>query len=463
MKSCRLLLVVAFFATVIGFSVQAQTLYNGVGHIPAAYQERWNRAGLLRDMSTVEPKLVINVASLTGTDDQKVLTALNQARSHVQSTGGLAIIYFSTGTYTLTTTIPTVPSDSNTVFQGAGSDRTTLVFQNMKNLPCFNLYGTAPDFTSQSDLDQNFNKGDSIIHAANGYGLSSINPGDWVHFIKRNFDYNTPNPPLEPEIVGQITRLEAKGTDATGEWGEIKDVANMNYIDSSDPNYSLKVRKVTSVQNIGIEDLTINRYPDEQATAGVGNINFDYTVNCWVKGVESYKASGSHFTIFHSSHVEVSGCYFHEAMYFGDGGWGYGVMTYASTTNCLIENNIFRKLRHAMVAGGGSNCNVWTFNYSLEQYSTYLGVAYSDLDLHAKYPFGHLFEHNIIEQMESDDYHGNNGPYNTFVRNMATRDLADFKTMQQWSTLGNERDINGSIYPLLHDWDDGPAVDIYGV
>ncbi len=60
MKSYRLLHVVAFFATVIGFSVQAQTLYNGVGHIPAAYQERWNRAGLLQDMSAVEPKLVIN-------------------------------------------------------------------------------------------------------------------------------------------------------------------------------------------------------------------------------------------------------------------------------------------------------------------------------------------------------------------------------------------------------------------
>lgn len=51
MKSDRSFLVVAFFATVIGFAAQAQTLYNGVGHIPAAYQERWNRAGLLQDMS----------------------------------------------------------------------------------------------------------------------------------------------------------------------------------------------------------------------------------------------------------------------------------------------------------------------------------------------------------------------------------------------------------------------------
>ncbi|MGH7597887.1 MAG: hypothetical protein ACREOI_16180 [bacterium] len=100
MKSYRLLLLALFLGAFNGMPIQAQTLYNGVGHIPAAYQERWNRAGLLQDMSTVEPKSVIDVASLTGTDDQKIQTALNQARSHVQSTSGfsgLAIIYFSTG------------------------------------------------------------------------------------------------------------------------------------------------------------------------------------------------------------------------------------------------------------------------------------------------------------------------------------------------------------------------------
>ena len=40
MKTNHLFLVIAFFASVVSFSVHAQTLYNGVGHIPAAYQER---------------------------------------------------------------------------------------------------------------------------------------------------------------------------------------------------------------------------------------------------------------------------------------------------------------------------------------------------------------------------------------------------------------------------------------
>ena len=144
MKANRLLLVMAFFASVLCFSVQAQTLYNGVGHIPAAYQERWNRAGLLRDMSSVEPKLVINITTISGVDyDQRIQTALSQARSHVSTTAGLAIIYFPTGTYNFYNTIHLTQIDSNIVFQGAGSDRTFLEFRYMEDDPCFDLTGFA--------------------------------------------------------------------------------------------------------------------------------------------------------------------------------------------------------------------------------------------------------------------------------------------------------------------------------
>lgn len=409
-------------------------------------------------MSSVEPKKVINVAVMPGaTDSDKVDAAIDTAQNHVSNTQGLSIIYFPTGTYYLSSTIELAPNDSNIVFQGAGSDLTILEFQYIKDLDCFDIRGYAGDWF---DLDQNFNKGDSIIHTPSG-GLSSISPGDWVHLFQYQFDYNPrPGTQFEKDIVGQITRLETKGSDATGDWGEIKDVANMNYIDSQDTEYSLKVRKVTPVQNIGIENLTIRRYPSDQATDADSiqphSINIVFAINCWVKGVESYKASRNHLNIAYSSHIEVSGCYIHEAEHYGDGGWGYGVTTYASTTNCLIENNIFRKLRHAMVAGGGSNCNVWAFNYSREKEN-----SARDLDLHAKYPFGHLFEHNIIQVMASDDYHGNNGPYNAFVRNYAYNGNADFRTMEYWSTLGNIRSIS-PFKVLFHFYDEPPIMDRFG-
>jgi tetratricopeptide (TPR) repeat protein len=336
----------------------------------------------------------------------------------------------------------------------------------MKDSHCFNISGYAGNW---SDLDQNFDKGDSVIHAPSG-GLSSVSSGDWIHFVKYKFDYIPgASEPDEFDIVGQITRFEDKGTDGNGDWGEIKDVANMNYIDSQDTDYSLKVRKVTPVQNIGIEDLMIRRYPDQQTTDDPNiypyNINFAFAVNCWAKGVESYKTSRNHLGIGFSSHIEVSGCYFHEAMYYGDGGWGYGVVTGASSTNCLIENNIFRKLRHAMVAGSGSNCNVWTFNYSREQEGSCTGTS-RDLDLHAKYPFGHLFEHNDVEKIEADDYHGDNGPYNAFVRNFVhhsswCRGYVHIKNMSYWSTLGNIGD-NDPLRAVEHEYDDPAIVDVFG-
>jgi len=110
---------------------------------------------------------------------------------------------------------------------------------------------------------------------------------------------------------------------------------------------------------------------------------------------------------------------------------------------------------------------VWTFNYSREQYSTYwLGIGYDDrdLDLHAKYPFGHLFEHNIVERIASDDHHGDNGPYNAFVRNMATGGIALVKTMHEWATLGN-MEYQSLLYPLRFNWTDdaAPATDKYGL
>jgi len=128
----------------------------------------------------------------------------------------------------------------------------------------------------------------------------------------------------------------------------------MNYDDVVNTDNSLKVREVTPVQNIGIEDLKIIRSPNEEPAGDNHpyNIYLSFVVNCWIKGVESYKAACHHIGISRSSHCEISGCYFHEAMDYGGGGWGYGVTLYGSSTNCLIENNIFRQLRHALVAGG---------------------------------------------------------------------------------------------------------------
>jgi hypothetical protein len=212
--------------------------------------------------------------------------------------------------------------------------------------------------------------------------------------------------------------------------------------------YGLRIQKIQPVTNIGIENLKVYRVDSSKSSEnqyGSGNnFLFLYAVNCWLRGVESELTSRHHIHISQSAHLEISGSYLHRARYYGGNSYGYGTVLGESTTNCLIENNVFRRLRHAMGIGTGANSNVFAFNYSREQYSTYkVGlweIPYSDSDicLHGRYPYANLFEHNMIEYIEADDTHGNNGPYNAFLRNKVTEDNIELYNAPLSALLGCE-------------------------
>jgi hypothetical protein len=99
-------------------------------------------------------------------------------------------------------------------------------------------------------------------------------------------------------------------------------------------------------------------------------------------------------------------------------------MLHFSTTECLIEDNIFKHLRHSMILQAGANCNVFAYNYSKEPYWTEVNPllpsnSSGDMVLHGNYPYLNLFEQNIGQNIVIDNSHGANGPYNTFFRNRA--------------------------------------------
>ena len=442
----------------------AQTLYNGIGHIYQSRQEDWSDAGLFKELNANQ---VFDVTLEPGTYwYEKVQSAVNKARD--VSANGPSIIYFPEGTYVFTNqyTNPFELSfpDSNIIFLGDGSDKTILKFYTYAcndNFNCFDIHGSVEEYR---DLNQNINKGDYGIHG----DLSGVSNRDWIHFTERLFHYD-PDIPLEDNekgIVGQITKLTSK----SGSDGTIKDSATKDYSTSK----SLEIRKVNPVKNIGIENMTIQRFPcDKASVSGKGiNIKFSFAVNCWVKGVKSENTSRHHLSVTHSSHLEISGCYFYDAIDYDNGGYGYGVTLYGSTTNSLVENNVFRHLRHAMVTGGGANDNVWIYNYSRDQYSTWNGVPYSDrdLDLHAKFPFGNLYEHNYVKLIKADDFHGLNGPYNTFVRNFVHDDKNNepskirFEETDYYNVLGNMAISQSTLTAALIDPDNNSTnpFDVFG-
>jgi hypothetical protein len=172
---------------------------------------------------------------------------------------------------------------------------------------------------------------------------------------------------------------------------------------------------------VGIENLKIIRVDKGNHTDGA-NIYLRYAVDCWVKGVESEYTCKHHIECFDCAHIKISGCYFHNARNFGGKGRGYGVSLAFSTSYCLIENNIFRRLRHSMSLEAGANTNVFTYNFSTDQ--TWSGFFWrpdgrgAEICLHGSLPFANLFEQNIVEQIQADGWNTPNGLYNTFVRNM---------------------------------------------
>jgi hypothetical protein len=388
----------------------------------------WANAGLLPNTPILADHLLNVDDDYTGSDDEKVQAALSDARLNSQA-GETTIIYFPTRTYELHKSIRLSHSDSNIVFQGDGSDVTILKFTfNNPDSNCFHIVGeeSYPHITTLQNTVNYLSK--DIV----AYDLSGFIVGDWFRLSEYNHDVHWEDVDWATGCVGQISRLVSKN----GNNGTMEDQAGKTYqfVDAN----NLRIYSISPVKNIGIENLKIWRNDNGHGGGGTNGITtlFKYAINCWMKGVHGYQTCKHHVQADYSAHIYISGCYFYEAQYYGEHGYGYGVQLTGSTSLSLIENNIFNKLRHAMMVQAGANHNVFAFNYSYKQYwvhDTYgrgpicgfLGwpeYCGGDICLHGNYPFNNLFEQNWSCIIVADGYHGPNAQYNMFFRNMTYDD-----------------------------------------
>jgi hypothetical protein len=412
----------------------SQILFNDIGHIPIQNQTDWTVAGLQPNT----PKLANNMYDVTQepgvTWDEKVNSALEKARV----ASGISIIYFPAllggQRYRLKQPIVLTINDGNNIygdniiFQGDGAGSTILEFDMPANNNCFDIRGES--FLSMyANLTSDFLKRERTFTVDDA---SIFNVGDWVHLEQPNFNYSQTT--SWRASIGQITQIANK----FGNTITIKDEATKDYlpVSGSLPDHATKLTKIRPIQNVGIENLKIIRLGNNHASdSNLGhNVYFKYAVNCWVNQLEMQSTAKNHVMVSFSSHIEVSGCYIHHSISYGSGGHGYGVVLMMSTTNCLVENNVFCRLRHAMMVQTGANANVFAYNYSREQHWT--GIAGiqlpqgSDLVVHGGYCFSNLFEQNFVEKIEADisyttpplwGFHGINGPFNAFIRNIAAK------------------------------------------
>ncbi len=209
--------------------------------------------------------------------------------------------------------------------------------------------------------------------------------------------------------MGQVVKI----TVVTGKTVTIDAPLRLNYKKELKP----RMRVITPMTGVGIEDLHIKRLDHAEDSI----IALRRCENCWVTNCETEYCMRNHIGVGLSRHVTVQSCYIHHAHDYGGGGRGYGVGLADCTSDCLVQNNIFHTLRHAMITQTGANGNVYAYNYSFDSAGCGSGgKSYwhsTDISIHGHYPYATLFEGNIVQQACVADYWGPAGPRMTLFRN----------------------------------------------
>lgn len=390
------ILVFIFTFSFLTFNTSAQV-------IPESKRVNWQNTGY--DGIIPDPENIINVIDFGAIGDSITNnhTAVTDAIESLQGRKGVVLI--PEGNFLIR---GTVHLNDSVIIRGISPESTQIIFDNNgETSSCFVVQGNSTgEFIP---VDSGYSKGSYSLKLNTSHNFQE---DDYLEFRQENGNWDTNPISWSDYSVGQILKV-------SGTYNKSFDSYNALRIDYSS-SLNPEVRKIDPAREVGIECLKISRI-DDPGTGNAYNIYFSYAANCWVKGVESNYSAGSHVYLRASTNIEISGCYIHHAFgYDGSGTRGYGVSLNMHTGQCLIENNIFKKLRHAMIAKTGANGNVFGYNYSIEPYRSEPIHDFSgDISLHGHYAFANLFEGNIVQNIITDHYWGPSGPYNTFFRNRA--------------------------------------------
>ena len=370
--------------------------------IPNTLINNWQKAGL--DNSYSPPTTVIDITTLgaipnDGLDDYPSLQAIFSSFP----TNGL-VIYFPNGTYNFSSEI-NLPS--NCTLQGSGADSTHFIFDLGGTVAnCFNFIGTSS--SSFFSVSGGLSKGSNQIIVAGASSLFAL--GNRIEMREQNGSWDTNPASWAAYSIGHISTIDSIHLDTIF----MREALRIDYDTTLHP----EVRSLNCIENSSLECFQFTRVDSLAPSINYG-IYFYNAYNCRVRGVESFKSIGAHCWAEASAHLEISQCYFHEAYtYDGNNTRGYGAIMAVHTVSSLIENNIFQKLRHAMMVKQGANGNVFAYNYSTTPTRTEFPTnAGADICLHGHYPFANLFEGNICQNLSIDQAFGPNGHDNAFFRN----------------------------------------------
>lgn len=344
----------------------------------------------------------------------------------ISSTSGLGSrkLYFPAGAYYLKTHL--VITTSNIWIYGDGPS--TRLVQQQTSAPGHIAFvgnstsGAAPVYGDLAGTNLLTSAPVSGANTVTLQGSTSIQVGDIVDVFQDT----------TPEFAADFWGKEA--------WGQLAKVTAVDTVNrrltldsklalSYDINKRPRVRRIMPIRNIFLKDLRIERSVDNNEIDGV---RLQFCENCFVAGVQSFKASDrNHINIRWSYRVVVAQSSFDNAWTTVGGGFAYGIGVGPQSAKVKVADNYFRNLRHHVLLQAGASHNVVAYN-SLEP--TYYST---DVALHGNWAHHNLFEGNQFATARHDGDHGVNGPLNTFYRNRANSIELGYNPTDRNNVIGN--------------------------
>ena len=417
----------------------------------------WTRAGVEGGIPTYTNVIDFDTS---GGDNTGLIDNSPLLQSLIDDLTNDSVIKFGASTYRFDAQINFQSTSSRSlpglVIRGAGTANTRILFRESRAAEAglFDIAGY--DAGSAINITGGLTKGSTSITLASTSGLAA---GDWLWIRQDNDpvaiattrdipDFSSTienNNGWARRVVGQVVKIASVGS------GGIT-IAQPLHLDLTWPNPT--AQKLGTVNGVGFEDFTL-----DNGLGSAGRLDFDFSraVNCWIRNVHSLMAVHSHIAISDSANITVRDSYFNDAYRHDGGGHGYGAQVLDTATHCLIENNVFRNLRHAMIWKEGANGTVYAYNYSTDGKQDGSPAA-KDISGHGHYAFANLIEGNIAQFIHASDYWGAIGPNNTFLRNRTAEEriLIEDGTKNQ-NVIGNELVFTTSHFVVV----DGTSTGAY--
>lgn len=429
-------------------------------------KKEWSGAYSLKkseDKDNINKDLILTMpppAEGSTKNDQNLINLINKARKiHYAEPNKKISIVFQRGIYNLSQPIELNYNkyDSNTSLVGDVNDKTTLNFI------------VDAKFLISVNGSNNYELGivssyDSIANAIivdNGLGLDkSLKNKKLVDIVFSNGKWDSnPQKANKKDYFGQVNRISS--------YNGSKIVLNSSFLipwNFKDTSNVIKVYTFNPLENIEIMNFIVKGSKSKNSYVKING-----ALNVEIKNMKFIDPYYSHLSIDRSNNIYVEQSIFDSSVKKGPGGQGYGVAIGGRSSNCIIQNNFFTNLRHAIVISTAANYNVIGYNYIEKQRAEdgkggrIFGLG--DIVFHGYFPYGNLIEGNYCDRIIADEYWGSNGPYN-FVFNNIINIKKDVSKMKNTLDRDNIVLTENSNYDNLSNqsyYADKPKIDLKNI